>query len=74
MATVTPLPTGTVTFLFTDIQGSTPLWERAPEKMAAALQIHNVTLRQAIEANGVVVFKIVGDAFQAAFSTASRNH
>jgi predicted ATPase/class 3 adenylate cyclase len=63
-------PTGTVTFLFTDIQGSTPLWERAPEKMAEALQVHNSTLRGAIEANGGVVFKTVGDAFQAAFPTA----
>ena len=64
------LPTGTVTFLFTDIQGSTPLWEREPEKMAAALQIHNAALRQAIEANGGVVFKTVGDAFQAVFAIA----
>ena len=64
------IPTGTVTFLFTDIQGSTPLWEREPEKMAVALQIHNNALRSAIEANGGVVFKTVGDAFQAAFATA----
>jgi predicted ATPase/class 3 adenylate cyclase len=66
------LPTGTVTFLFTDIQGSTPLWEREPEKMAAALQTHNAILRQAIEEQGGVIFKTVGDAFQAAFSTAPR--
>ena len=66
----TGLPTGTVTFLFTDIQGSTPLWEREPEKMAAALQVHNQALRQAIEGNGGVVFKVVGDAFNAAFPTA----
>ena len=46
------LPAGTVTFLFTDIQGSTPHWEREPEKMAAALQIHNAALRKAIEAHG----------------------
>jgi class 3 adenylate cyclase len=64
------LPTGTVTFLFTDIQGSVPLWEREPEKMAEALQIHNTALRQAIESNGGVVSKTVGDAFQAAFPTA----
>jgi class 3 adenylate cyclase len=64
------LPTGTVTFLFTDIQGSTPLWERQPELMSQALEVHNTALRQAIEANGGVVFKIVGDAFQAAFPTA----
>jgi class 3 adenylate cyclase len=64
------LPTGTITFLFTDIEGSTPLWEREPEKMAVALQIHNAVLRQAIEANGGAVFKTVGDAFQSAFPTA----
>ncbi len=65
-----PLPTGTVTFLFTDIEGSTPLWEREPEKMSAALLIHHAALRRAIEANGGVVFKTVGDALQAAFPTA----
>ena len=62
------LPTGTITFLFTDIQGSTPLWEQHPQEMAEALQIHNAALRQAIETNGGVVFKTVGDAFQSAFS------
>ena len=46
------------------------MWEREPEKMAEALQVHNAVLRQAIEANGGAVFKTVGDAFQAAFSTA----
>ena len=66
------LPTGTVTFLFTDIQGSTPLWEREPEQMAEALQTHNTALRQAIETNGGIVFKTVGDEFQIAFPTASQ--
>jgi predicted ATPase/class 3 adenylate cyclase len=64
------LPTGTVTFLFTDIEGSTPRWESHPQQMAAAIQVHNAALRQAIEANGGLVFKTVGDAFQAAFDTA----
>src|SRR3990172_2874525 len=64
------LPTGTVTFLFTDIEGSTPLWESDSELMSAALQVHNQALRQAIEASGGAGFKIVGDAFQAAFGTA----
>jgi class 3 adenylate cyclase len=66
------LPTGTVTFLFTDIQGSVTLWERQPEFMAAALHIHNTILRQAIQANGGVVFKAVGDSLQAVFPTASQ--
>jgi class 3 adenylate cyclase len=63
-------PTGTVTFLFADIQGSTPLWELQPEKMAGALQVHNHDLRQVIEANKGRVFQIVGDAFTVAFHTA----
>jgi predicted ATPase/class 3 adenylate cyclase len=63
-------PTGTVTFLFTDIQGSTPLWEQEPEQMVRALQIHNDALRGTIQAHGGIVFKTVGDAFQAAFPTA----
>jgi predicted ATPase/class 3 adenylate cyclase len=70
MTATTPLPVGTVTFLFTDMQGSTPLWEREPEKMAEALQIHNALLRQAVEIHAGVVFKIVGDSFQVAFDTA----
>ena len=62
------LPTGTITFLFTDIEGSTPLWEREPEKMTVALERHHALLRAAIESNGGQVFKIIGDAFQAAFA------
>jgi predicted ATPase/class 3 adenylate cyclase len=64
------LPAGTVTFLFSDIVGSTPLWESQPVGMAKALEIHNTALRSAIETHGGVVFKTVGDAFQAAFPTA----
>lgn len=66
------LPTGIVTFLFTDIQGSTLLWENNPNLMADALQLHNTVLRQAIEANDGVVFKVVGDAFQAAFASPTK--
>ncbi len=67
-----PLPTGIVTFLFTDIQGSTLLWENRPNLMADALQLHNAVLRQAIQANRGVVFKVVGDAFQAAFASPTK--
>ncbi len=62
-------PTGTVTFLFTDIEGSTPLWEQRPEAMARSLAHHNTVLQAAIEAHGGIVFKTVGDAFCAAFAT-----
>src|SRR5882724_12899758 len=61
---------GTVTFLFTDIEGSTRLWEEQPDTMRLALARHDALLRTAIEANGGVVFKTIGDAFCAAFSTA----
>ena len=44
----TPLPTGTVTFLFTDIQGSTKLWETQPEAMRTALARHDALLRLSI--------------------------
>src|SRR3712207_1170862 len=64
------LPTGTVTFLFTDIEGSTTRWERHREAMQTALARHDAILRQAIEGNGGVVFKTVGDAFYAVFATA----
>lgn len=61
----------TVTFLFTDIEGSTRLWEQQPEAMRVALARHDALLREAIELQGGQVFKTVGDAFCAAFSTAT---
>jgi class 3 adenylate cyclase len=67
---VTP-PSGTVTLLFTDIEGSTALWERHRDVMQAALAQHHAILRASIETNGGHVFNAVGDAFCAAFATAS---
>jgi len=64
------LPSGTITFLFTDIEGSTRHWERHPEAMWAALGRHHGLLRDAIEARGGYIFKTVGDAVCAAFETA----
>ncbi len=63
-------PTGTVTFLFTDIQGSTQLWEHCPDAMQQALHRHDDLLRQAVEAHNGYVFKTVGDEFCTAFATA----
>jgi DNA-binding NarL/FixJ family response regulator/tRNA A-37 threonylcarbamoyl transferase component Bud32 len=63
-------PTGTVTFLFTDIEGSTSMWEKHPTQMQAALARHDEILSTNIEANAGYVFKTVGDAYCAAFSTA----
>ncbi|MFL5762239.1 MAG: ATP-binding protein [Thermomicrobiales bacterium] len=63
------LPSGIVTFLFTDIEGSTRLWERYGSEMGTAVALHDGILRDAIAAHGGVVFKTVGDAFCAAFAT-----
>jgi predicted ATPase/class 3 adenylate cyclase len=57
------------TFLFTDIEGSSKLWEHEPEKMKVALRRHHEILQNSIESNGGDVFQIVGDAFCAAFPT-----
>jgi len=62
-----PLPTGTVTFLFTDIEGSTALWERDDAAMRLALAKHDAIVRKAVEAAGGTVFKTVGDASYCAF-------
>src|SRR6185369_4257146 len=61
------LPSGPVTFLFTDIEGSTRLWEEQPAEMSEALVLHDAILREEIGGAGGVVFKTVGDAFHAAF-------
>lgn len=63
-------PTGTVTFLFTDIEGSTKSWEANPAAMNAAFARQEAIIRNAIETNGGYAYKMIGDAFQAAFPTA----
>jgi class 3 adenylate cyclase len=65
------LPTGTVTFLFTDLEGSTQLWESQPEAMRTALTRHDDLLRRAVETHHGYVFKTGGDAFCVAFQSAS---
>jgi class 3 adenylate cyclase len=62
-------PSGTVTFLFTDVEGSTRLWEKFPDAMKAALAKHDDILRRAIENHGGHVIKTTGDGFHAAFNT-----
>jgi TolB-like protein/class 3 adenylate cyclase len=66
-----PLPSGTVTFLFSDIEGSTKLWEAQRETMGAALARHDALLRQCIAAHRGQVFKTAGDSFCAVFATAT---
>jgi predicted ATPase/class 3 adenylate cyclase len=63
-------PSGTVTFLFTDIEGSTKLAQEHPKEMPELLARHNAILRQSIETHYGFVFRIVGDSFSAAFHTA----
>ena len=67
---VADLPTGTVTFLFSDIEGSTRLWEEHPDGMRVSLAQHDEVVRDAIESHGGSVVKQRGDGFHAAFGTA----
>src|SRR6478672_13334944 len=64
------LPSGTVTFLFTDLEGSTRLWEEQPETMRSALAVHDELLRDAIEAQSGHVVKSTGDGVFAVFANA----
>jgi predicted ATPase/class 3 adenylate cyclase len=66
---MTDLPAGTVTFLFTDLEGSTRLWEQFPEAMRPALERHDAILRDAVEAHGGVIVKTTGDGLHAVFTT-----
>jgi predicted ATPase/class 3 adenylate cyclase len=67
---MTSNPSGTVTFLFTDIEGSTKLARAYQEKWETLRARHHDILRRAIESNHGYVFQIIGDAFCAAFHTA----
>jgi len=58
-----------VTFLFTDIEGSTRRWEADPEAMRVALETHNKVLREAVEVNDGKVFNYTGDGMCAVFDS-----
>jgi predicted ATPase/class 3 adenylate cyclase len=62
-------PSGVVTFLFTDVEGSTRRWEADADAMRAALAAHDEVLRSAIQAHGGWLFKHTGDGVCAAFSS-----
>src|SRR5438270_9343930 len=66
----TAAPAQTLTFLFTDIEGSTRLWERDAQTMRVALERHDRIVRATIERHSGSVFKTVGDAFYASFTDA----
>ena len=63
-------PSGVVTFLFTDIEGSTRRWEADPDGMQVALAAHDEVLRSAIDRHGDWLFKHTGDGICAAFASA----
>jgi class 3 adenylate cyclase len=62
-------PSGVVTFLFTDVEGSTRRWESDAQAMRAALVVHDKVLRTAIEAYDGFLFSHTGDGFVAAFAS-----
>ena len=64
------LPQGTVTFLLTDLEGSTRRWEAHPGEMRDALARHDTIVRGAVEAHGGVVFSTMGDGMAAVFASA----
>jgi predicted ATPase/class 3 adenylate cyclase len=64
------LPQGTVTFLFTDLEGSTRRWEAHPAEMRDALARHDTIVRGAVESHGGVVFSAMGDGMAAVFASA----
>ena len=68
---MTLAPSGTVTFLFTDLEGSTRLWEERPDEMRSSLAEHDERVEAAIEAHDGYVFSPGGDGFGAAFGTAA---
>jgi class 3 adenylate cyclase len=73
MNSSTPLPSGSVTFFFTDIEGSTRLWEQHPEAMRDALARHDALLTAGIQQHGgqVVKSRGEGDSFFAVFARAT---
>jgi predicted ATPase/class 3 adenylate cyclase len=70
---VKELPTGVLTFLFTDVVGSTPMWERNPAEMTGAMALHDEILTREIEGAGGVVVRLKGegDSFFAVFTRAT---
>lgn len=65
------IPSGTVTFVFSDLEGSTESWEKYPDAMNVALERHDTIVRAAIAEHGGYVFSTAGDAFAAAFGRAA---
>ena len=69
---MTHKPSGTVTFLFSDIESSTEKWEENADLMQVAFARQEAIMRKAMGENGGYVYKMIGDAFQVAFDTATQ--
>jgi predicted ATPase/class 3 adenylate cyclase len=65
------LPAGTLTFLYTDLEGSTRLWEQHPQSMPAAMALHDNFLQTAVHKHGGRIFRHTGDGICAVFVNAS---
>ncbi|HSB87796.1 MAG TPA: BTAD domain-containing putative transcriptional regulator, partial [Ilumatobacteraceae bacterium] len=63
------LPSGTVTFMFTDIEGSTERWQHDDQAMSDALAAHDLTIRSVVERHGGIVFKHTGDGVCSVFTS-----
>ena len=68
------LPTGRITFLFTDIENSTKLWEKHPKAKKPALAQHDSILKEAVESNNGYIIETTGDGIRAVFSAALDNN
>ena len=64
-------PSGTITFLFTDLEGSTGLWKRFPKAMQGVMSQHDAFLREAVVSCEGIVVKTTGDGLPAVFAAAS---
>ena len=64
------IPTGTVTFLFSDVVGSTRAWAGDPAGMSLSLRQHDTVCRGAVQDHGGHVFSVAGDSFGVAFQRA----
>src|SRR6476469_1231809 len=65
------LPSGTLTFLFTDLEGSSRLWDEHPDAMRTAVARHDALLRDTVTAHAGAVVKGTGDGMYAAFASPS---
>ncbi len=64
-------PSGAMTFLFTDVEGSTALWEERPDEMREALAEHDRIIRSTVASHGGEIFSTAGDSFAVAFESAA---